>query len=65
MKNVFINTNESWWLSEDFKTKNLVSLEEILNTYDMLHDIIEFYQAENQQLNEIIMAQNSNDDFNT
>ena len=59
MKNVFINTDESWWLHEDFKT-DLVCLNDILDKYDMLHDIIDFYEQEVKSLKEIIQKLDPN-----
>lgn len=53
MKNVFISTDESMRLYDDFKT-NIVSLDQILDKYDMLHDIIEFYEQENKDLKKTI-----------
>lgn len=49
MKNVLVNTEECLSLYEDFK-KDFVSLEEILDRYEYMHDTIDFLKWEIQRL---------------
>lgn len=49
MKNVFVNTEESLALWEDFQ-KEYVSLDEILDKYEAMQDVIKFLQREVEDL---------------
>ena len=51
MKNVLVNTEECLSLWEDFK-KEYVSLDEILDKYDYMHDEINFLK---QEINDLKM----------
>lgn len=49
MKNVLISTEESLALWEDFQ-KDYVSLDEILDKYEIMQDVIKFLEREVEDL---------------